>query len=443
MAVEGRRRVGIVGAGLAGAVTAWLLDDACETVLFEASPRLGGHNHTVTVDVRGVPTPVDLGAQFYGPLLQPVYTRFLTHLGRYAPATPDHGPAITRSMGTTLMATRDAAPLFVSPMFWDRAWPLWAPWNAAGQGAFFALAVHARRFERDGDWSVTLDEWIRAAPLVTAHAREAVLLPWLAALAGCPVADIRTFSARAALAVPGRAIPANYVSPFRWSNARDGLEALVRDLTAGCAHLAVHAGRAVTRLLRGPGGWEIHAEGGPPERVDAVVVACPPHHAGPLLADAPDGPAVAAELGAFRSFRTRMLVHADPAYMHADRRFWSAYNAIAADGWCEGSVWLGAIRDRHPDGGTVDVYKSWATGRRWEPREVLAEAEYRHALLTPDHFAAQARIAARQGRDGLWFAGSWTRDVDLQETALLSALDVVRRMGVRPRWDDGAALAAR
>lgn len=436
MAGDRRLRVGIVGAGLAGSAAAWLLDDVADTVIFEGRDRLGGHNHTVTVDVRGVPTVADLGAQFYGPLLQPVYTRLLTHLGLYDPATPDGGPAITRSMGTTLMSDVAGRPRFVSPMFWDRPWPLWAPWNLRGQGAFFALAVNARRFERDGDWSVPLDAWIANAPGISRWAREEVLLPWLAALAGCPIADIRAFSARAALSVPGRAIPANYVSPFRWSNARDGLQSLVEALVAACAHGEVRAGDPVTALQRRHDGWYVHRAAAPPERVDAVIVACAPHLAAPLLRDTPHATALADALGGFRTFRARMLIHADPAYMHEDRRLWSAYNALRDGAWCEGSVWFGAMRDRHPDGGTVDVFKSWATGRRWEPRAVLAEAEYRHALLTPEHFAAQSKVEALQGRDGLWFAGSWTRDVDLQETALLSAMRVVRGMGVRPRWDD-------
>lgn len=434
MSAEPRRRVGIVGAGLAGAATAWLLDPTCDTVLFERNERLGGHNHTVTVDVRGHPVVVDLGAQFYGPLLQPVFTRFLTDLGLHDPERADGPGSITRSMGTTLMASREGRPRFVSPMFWDRAWPLWQPWNLAGQGAFFALAVGSRRFERVGDWSVTLEEWLGDARLLSRHAREEVLLPWLAALAGCTLDQIRTFSARAALSVPGRAIPANYVSPFRWSNAREGLQALVTRLVADCAHLRVRAGAPVSRLERRPEGWWVHVQGALPERVDAVVVACPPPLAVPMLTEAPEAESLLAELTRFRTFPTRMLIHADPVYMHADRRMWSAYNALIDNGWCEGSVWMGAMRDPLPDGGRVDVFKSWATGRSEQPREVLAEAEYRHALITPDHVAGQRGIAARQGRHDLWFAGSWSRDVDLQETALVSAMEVVRGMGVTGRW---------
>jgi uncharacterized protein len=133
-------------------------------------------------------------------------------------------------------------------------------------------------------------------------------------------------------------------------------------------------------------------------------------------------------LASFETFRTRMVIHRDPVYVPADRRYWSSYNATTHDGTCEGSVWYGAIRDRLPDGHTVDLFKSWATARAREPREPLAEAEFRHALITPRYLISQARLAALQGVLGPWFAGSYTRDVDLQETALLSAVEVVRRL---------------
>ena len=84
--------------------------------------------------------------------------------------------------------------------------------------------------------------------------------------------------------------------------------------------------------------------------------------------------------------------------------------------------------DRLPDGHTVDLFKSWATARARPVSEPLAEAEFRHALITPEYLTAQARLSALQGVHGPWFAGSYTRDVDLQETALLSAVEVVRRL---------------
>ena len=57
-----RRRVAVVGAGVAGLTAAYVLQRECDVTLYEAEPRLGGHAHThdvVTPDGRVV--PVDSG----------------------------------------------------------------------------------------------------------------------------------------------------------------------------------------------------------------------------------------------------------------------------------------------------------------------------------------------------------------------------------------------
>lgn len=48
--------------------------------------------------------------------------------------------------------------------------------------------------------------------------------------------------------------------------------------------------------------------------------------------------------------------------------------------------------------------------------------------ITPDFIKAQRLLAACPGVTGIWFAGSYTGEVDSQETALLSAMNVVRQL---------------
>jgi predicted NAD/FAD-binding protein len=48
-----------------------------------------------------------------------------------------------------------------------------------------------------------------------------------------------------------------------------------------------------------------------------------------------------------------------------------------------------------------------------------------HPRITPDFIKTQRLLAGLQGTTGVWFAGSYTGEVDSQETALLSAMNVV------------------
>jgi predicted NAD/FAD-binding protein len=58
-------RVAVIGAGVAGLTTAWLLQDAHEVTLIEKEERLGGHAHTVAVPYDGTTIPVESGFEFF------------------------------------------------------------------------------------------------------------------------------------------------------------------------------------------------------------------------------------------------------------------------------------------------------------------------------------------------------------------------------------------
>ena len=58
-------KVGIIGGGISGLATAWLLDGHCEVILFEKSQELGGHARTIYVDVGDHKVPIEIGFEFF------------------------------------------------------------------------------------------------------------------------------------------------------------------------------------------------------------------------------------------------------------------------------------------------------------------------------------------------------------------------------------------
>jgi predicted NAD/FAD-binding protein len=390
---------------------AWLLDGACDVVLFEAQARLGGHAHTVAVEHRGQVVQADLAAQFLSESLGPTFMRLLELIGVHDPAAPGGGGTVSHEMSITLSEHGVARPRFITPLFWRRTWPLFAAWNVAPSLAFFAFARAVRRFEQDGDWSVTLDEWLRSVPGLGSAARERVILPWICALSGCSIDQARTFSARAAVGPAARTLTDRIVASHSASHALIGLGGVIEQLARLSTTLRVRLNAAVLALDHTPDGPCVVTADGPGEPVEHVVLAAPPHALASIVGNDSD---MRAPLQRFSWFRTRMVIHDQPTYMPEDRRMWSAYNPSITGGHCEASVWYGALNRTLPDG-------------------LLHTAEYKHPLHTPDYVRAQAEIAARQGRRNVWFAGSWTQDIDLQETALLSAMSLAQRLAPRAR----------
>src|SRR5690606_21177711 len=55
------RRIAVVGGGIAGLASAWLLAREHRVTLFEAASYVGGHSNTVDIEVDGLRHPVDTG----------------------------------------------------------------------------------------------------------------------------------------------------------------------------------------------------------------------------------------------------------------------------------------------------------------------------------------------------------------------------------------------
>jgi uncharacterized protein len=420
---DGRPRVGIVGGGLAGVSCAWLLDGVAESVLFEGRAALGGHAQTIPVTVQGQVIQVDVGAQFFAPATHPTYTKLVEILGLLDPEHPGEDETVAADMTITVAAAGAERPLFMSASQ-GRLWPALASWNRPALGPFLTLVLRARKFIQDGDWSLSLQDWLDGLP-VPSEQREGLLLPLLGALTGCSIDQTRALSARSALFFIAKPLPKNLLAPIRYDNSRRGLQGNVEALAAHTHDLTVHLGSAVTAVEPADGGrYRIRDAAGTCAEVDIVVFATPPYHARPLLPSIPELDGVAAVLDAFEYFTAQIAIHRDPIYMPPRGRFWSAYNAGIAieSGYCEGSVWYGALRPAPPGQDPLSLFKSWATARAQAPQEEIFRQVFRHPYVTPAFIDAVRRLDGHQGRGGVWFAGSYTRELDSQETALTSAM---------------------
>ncbi|MDP3897312.1 MAG: NAD(P)-binding protein, partial [Mesorhizobium sp.] len=76
-----RKRIAVVGSGVAGASAAWALNPDHDVTLFEAENRVGGHTATVDIDYDGTAIAVDTGFIVYNELNYPEFDALLSHFG--------------------------------------------------------------------------------------------------------------------------------------------------------------------------------------------------------------------------------------------------------------------------------------------------------------------------------------------------------------------------
>lgn len=385
---EARKRIAVIGGGIAGLVSAWLMDESHDVVLFERDTRLGGHAHTLAGGI-------DLAAQFVSPVAQPTYWRLAHDM---------LGMKMRRIHGT--IGLNDPRRLV------DSSQPYRTPRGAMALGAMLATG------RIDCAWDMTVDEFLtRRLGWLPAALRNDVVLPWIATWNNCVIPQVLETSAKASLAFMVR--PAT-LTAVPYYNAVDGLGAITDLLPVADARTSTE----IVEIARSPAGFHVAGE-----VFDDLVLAVPASVAAKLLAGVLDR-----DLSGFQEVRVTVAVHTDPVYMPRDRRDWRAMNAVRSGEHCESSLWFGGLRRSGEQ-----RFKSWTTYRDTRPAEIVAEQEYWHAHVTPDTVSAQQRLAAVQGKDGLWFAGSWTHDVDAHESAVVSAVRISERLGGRTLVTERAA----
>ncbi|MBS0444399.1 MAG: FAD-dependent oxidoreductase [Proteobacteria bacterium] len=425
-----RRRVGVVGAGMAGVACAWMLDGACDVVLFEAASSIGGNVQTIDVEVGGQVYPIDIGAQYFHPAAYPNYVALLAQLGLYPPST---GGSHDFPASITQFNAGQPRPGFVSPVLPGRVWPIAADWNRAGLAAFeICFAAAKLREQHDASYDLTLGVWLPRLGLTTEQ-WQGMLLPWCASLYNGDIEAAMGISARAALVFAAKTFPDKLTEPIVYYVLEQGMIEPLRRMAAQFTTVDLHTGAPVSAVTRTAGGFRIDASGaGVSAQVDDVVFASSGGPTLQLLAGISGTAAQRAALGRIAFFDTQMMLHTDPVYVPSEPRYASFLNSEVDGGYCEASMAMAAVYPDAP-GGAPAVWKSWVTHRTSLPTQVLASASFRHLLSTPQSIHAQQALLKRQGEAGVWFAGGYTQPYDSQESALVSAMNVATGLGVAPR----------
>jgi uncharacterized protein len=417
----GAPKVAIIGGGAGGLAAAYFLDGVCDVELFESRAKVGGHCDSQTVQYGGQPVTVDLGAQFFHPATHPIYVTLLEELALYTPDAQSSDETLEAPGSVCIFPMTGGYPFGNGWPRFCSTQPLLTPFRAVDFAVYSQVARQA--VLGNLSWEVRLDDWINGLP-VSRDFKDNLLFPWLSALIGATRANAVRSSARAILQTFALAFPANIFEGASTYNSNIGLGGNLDRLLARASGARVQLNAGVTGVSYAGGKWSVQTAAGSQGPYDALVVNAPPHVSKGFLAGLPWASDVVSLLERYEYFDTRVAIHTDAAYIHRDKTFRSVYNAGIDGLECEGSVWLGGIHGKLANGSSIDIYKSWVSRRRADPKNILLERSFKHPLITPDVIRAARSLAGVQGRNGLYFSGQQTTGFDLQEAAVYSAMKV-------------------
>jgi hypothetical protein len=423
-------RIAIVGSGIGGLATAWLLHRRHEVTLFEAEPRPGGHSHTVEVQLADRSIPVDTGFIVYNEPTYPNLTRLFAALG-VPTRWSDKSFAASLEDGRLEYAGHSLGGLLGQPgnLLRPRFLGLLRDIPRFNRAAHRFLA----RTPEDG---CSMAEFLARARLGPALVW-GYLVPMAAAIWSAPPASILDVPARSLLRFFANHQLLGVRGHHRWRTVSGGSRRYVAAMTAPLRG-RLRLGAAVLGVRRDPLGVAVRVAGQGCERFDRVVLAC---HADQALALLEDADAEERSiLGRIRFQPNRAVLHRDPALMPRRRRCWASWNYLAgadrpADAPASVTYWMNRLQGLDPE---VPLFVSLNPGRAPRPDLVHGSFDYAHPILDAPALAAQARMPRIRGRGGVDYAGAWL-GWGFHEDGLRSAIETAAALGVQPPWVPAAA----
>ena len=416
-----RLKIGIVGTGIAGMSSAWLLSHNHDVTVFEKDDRIGGHTNTVDVNGLGV----DTGFIVYNVANYPNLIALFDHLGVKTQAT-DMSFGVSVDQGDFEYSGGDLKGLFAQkrnllrPRFWSMVKDILR---------FYRDAPAA--IVNDADDSITLGDYLSLNRYSHAFQRDH-LLPMGAAIWSTPVDTMLEYPLNAFLRFCDNHGLLQVSDRPQWRTVVGGSREYVKKLTANYSDKII-TNSAVTKVYADANGAYVEVRNGIVHHFDHVVMASHADQSLNLL-----GSYDAAErklLEAFTYQPNKAILHTDASLMPRNKQAWSSWNYLSESQDGEDSVcvtyWMNRLQNLKTE---TDYFVTLNPTHLPKEGSIVRSFLYHHPMFDRAAIAAQRMLWSIQGQRRLWFCGSYFGH-GFHEDALQSGLAVAEAVGgVRRPW---------
>jgi len=411
-------KIAVIGSGIAGLTSAYLLQRRHDITVFEASDWVGGHTHTVDIEKNHESHAIDTGFIVFNDWTYPNFIALLKRLGvKYKPTEMSFSVSDARSgveyNGNNLNSLFAQRRNLLSPGFWGMLRDILK----------FNRQAVADLHDGTIDATTTLGDYLRSEGY-GARFVEHYIVPMGAAIWSMPQAQmlgfplqffVRFFKNHGLLSVTNRP---------QWHVVEGGSSRYIGPLTAGFAD-RIRLTSPVTRVERDAEGVTLHSHHGV-ERFDRVVFACHSDQALQMLA-VPSGQEQQI-LGALPYAMNQVVLHTDAGRLPKRRLAWASWNyrlGEKADGLAAVTYDMNILQGLQS---ATTFCVSLNQNEYIDPATVLGRYDYAHPQFSLAGIAAQARWQELQGPNNSYFCGAYWAN-GFHEDGVTSGLRVAQQFG--------------
>jgi predicted NAD/FAD-binding protein len=410
-------RVAVIGTGIAGMVTAYLLAPEHDLVVFEANDYMGGHTNTILVGRAGQTYPLDTGFMVFNETTYPHFVKLLRRLDvRWQPTNMSF--SVQDAASGLEFGFRSLAGVFAQQQnLWRPAFlrMLWDIWRFRRKSMELAL---------DENYQVSLGEYLAGGGYFQDFANH-FLIPLGSALWSADPEDLRDF-------------PARYLADFfqrhrflylhkkvKWQVIQGGSRNYVEPLTRPFRD-RVRLNSPVEWVKRDAGGVEVKTIGGEIEHFDRVVIATHSDQALGILSDPSE---LEREiLGAFPYQHNSTVLHTDVSLLPRRRAAWASWNYYLPPGPRGRATLTYHLNRLQSLAAPLEFCVSLNRDRDIDPATIIRKITYHHPVYRRQAPLVQKRWPEINGVNHTYFCGAYW-GFGFHEDGVVSALKVCREFG--------------
>ena len=418
-----RRRIAVIGSGVAGLTAAHVLQRAADVTLYEADPRLGGHADTHEVAV-GDDTvlPIDTGFIVHNHRTYPTLLRLFAELG-VATQESDMSMSIScAGCGLEYAGGRGLSGLLPSL-------------RAVTSPRYLRMLAQVRRFHRraqnllgDHRDTRTLRAFLRDNAF-SRYFEQHFVTPLVAAVWSTAPDQAGDYPARYLFSFLQNHGMLQVTGSPTWYTVIGGSARYVERAAKGLT--AVQTSTPVRSVQRVTGGVDVRADDDSAQHYDAAVIATHPRHALDMLA----APTTLERdlLGAIEYTVNPTQLHTDISVLPSVRRAQASWNySMNSCAVRPGAVQVSYNMNRLQRLGELGARRTYVVTlngtSRVDPATVIDEMTYEHPVYSTASVAARARLP--ELNDGvLAYAGAY-HGWGFHEDGAKAGVDAATSLGI-------------